>query len=176
MGWLGKKRGDELRQAAYRAQWAIALNTGHMAWTAAWSDEPRRYETDLPDTPRTITGPLLAHSQQIDEALCAVTACTPPAELTELVERARRLLKPLLDLRPVWIAFLTSRPEGRGLSTEEQESALGMDLDFGGFLLKEWQHEETAISAAITAAPVLDQVHDALAPFSGVNWTRGATR
>lgn len=171
MGWLGKRRGDEIRQAAGQAQRAIACNTGYMLWTAAWSGRPRHYETDFAEIPRTITGPLLTYSQDIDEALHNVNACTPPADLAELVDSTRRLLKPLLDLRPAWIAFLTSRLEGRCLSVEERESALGMDLDFGGYLLEEWQHEESAISAAIAVAPLLDRMYETLVPYSAARWT-----
>ncbi|KUN02098.1 hypothetical protein AQI95_28895 [Streptomyces yokosukanensis] len=177
MRWLGRKRDDELRAAAYRAQLAIVANTGHMAWTAAWKEpqSARRHGADVRDAPRTITGPLLAGSQQIDEALRAVSECVPPSELTEVVNQARRLLEPLLELRPVWIAHLTSPLEGRRLSEEELDSALGMDMDFGGFLLEGWDHEETAISAAIAVAPLLDQVHEALTPYSGCDWlTRAA--
>ncbi|WP_394426460.1 hypothetical protein [Streptomyces sp. SGAir0957] len=177
MGWLlGKRRGGDMRQAAHRAQWAIAVNTGYMAWTSAWSKQPRPFQADPAETPRSITGPLLAHSQEIDEALGAFLACTSPPEVTELVDRTRRLLKPLLDLQPSWTAHLAARQEGRRLSAEERESALGMDLDFGGFLLKDWPHEESAISAALAVAPLLDQVHDALVPYSGRNWTAPVNR
>ncbi|MFG2210502.1 hypothetical protein [Streptomyces sp. NPDC048638] len=61
-------------------------------------------------------------------------------------------------------------------SAEDRESALGMDLDFGGFLLKDWQHEEAASSADLAVAPLLDQVHDALVPYAGVNWTASVNR
>ncbi|MFB9483894.1 hypothetical protein ACFFSH_31550 [Streptomyces filamentosus] len=93
------------------------------------------------------------------------------------MDRTRRSLKPLLDLRPAWIAHLTSRVEGRRLSAEEQQSALGMDLDFGGLSLEDWQHEESAISAALAAlaaAPLLERVHETLVPYSGVTWTVSA--
>ncbi|MET9779116.1 hypothetical protein ABZ023_33540 [Streptomyces sp. NPDC006367] len=166
MGWrLGRRRGGGIRQAAHRAQWIIAVNAGYMAWMSAWSEQPRLFKTDPAEIPRTITGPLLARSQEIDEALGIFLACTPPAEVTELVDRARRLLKPLLDLQPAWITYLASCQEGRRLPTED------MDLDFGGFLLAEWPDEETAISAALTVAPILDQVQEALVPYSGVNLT-----
>lgn len=175
MGWrLGTRRGKKIRQAAWHAQRSIAGNTGYMAWMSAWSTRPHPFKTDFAQTPHTITGPLLAHSQKIDEALGAFIACAPPAEVTELVDRTRRSLKPLLDLRPAWIAHLTSRVEGRRLSAEEQQSALGMDLDFGGFLLEDWQHEESAISAALAAAPLLERVHETLVPYSGVTWTVSA--
>ncbi|MFD7919673.1 hypothetical protein ACFV3R_10650 [Streptomyces sp. NPDC059740] len=141
-----------------------------MAWRSAWSKDPRPFTTDFAETPRAIAGPLLAHSQEIDKALGAFLAYAPPAEVTELMDRTRSSLRPLVDLQPAWTAYLTSRLEGRRVPAEDWESALGMDRDFGGFLLRGWPHEETAISAALRVGPLLDRVHDALVPYSGVNW------
>ncbi|MFG2210512.1 hypothetical protein [Streptomyces sp. NPDC048638] len=178
MDWFGRSRSnDELRKAAYRAQLAIVSNPGHGAWTSAWSEPQgaRRYGADTPDTPRLIAGPLLARSHKIDEALGAVMDCTPPADLTDILLQARLALVPMLELSPVWIAHLTSRLEDRGLSGEALKDALGMDMEFGGFLLEGWEHEDAAINAVIAAAPLLDQVHQALVPHSRTDWLARAT-
>jgi hypothetical protein len=54
-----------------------------------------------------------------------------------------------------------------------------MDLDFGGFLLKEWQHEEAAVRP-LSPSHRFYQVHEALVRYSGVNsgvnWRNLASR
>lgn len=174
MRWLGRKW-RTLRNVAYRAQFAIVSSPGHAHWTASWSGTPPRYRLDPADMLYTITGPLLTDSQVIDDALAAVRACIPPSELVDLVDRARIQLARLLMLRPDWIAFVASRQDS-GLSPEQWEAELGADLHFNGRLIGKWAHEEVAVSAALAVLPLLDEVHQALVPYSGVNWVAGSAR
>ncbi|MGP3992056.1 hypothetical protein [Streptomyces sp. 3N207] len=158
------RRKRDLRRAAYRAQCLIVLNPGHAAWRDAWSGKDRYAQTGE-DALRVIAGPLLSRADQIDEAMHDLLLLKPPQPLAETLTQARDALQPLLELRPAWIELLKSRTP----------DALAMDLDFGGYRLDGWVHEDEAISRVLALAPVLDRAHSALVPWSGMDLAASAT-
>jgi hypothetical protein len=163
-------RRDRLRRAAYELQREIVTNPGHGAWTAAWAQPRDRPERTEGAALRVIVGPVLSRVGHLDRAILSVLQVEPPQTLTTVLHQAHDALQPLSEIGMVWAALLQSRGDDSG-SDEDQRLRAEMDLDFGGFHLTEWDHEEEAVSRVLGLMPLLDRVHQTLVPYSGRDLT-----
>lgn len=167
---LWGRRNEELPHAAYRLQWEIVTNPGHGAWTNAWSRSDGRHTWAGESALHVIVGPVLSRVDQLDRAVLVVLKLEPTQDLAKVLHQTHDVLQPLLPLRVAWRALLESRVDDSA-SEEDGKQRVEMNLDFGGFNLAAWEHEEEAVGQVLVLMPLLDRLHQALIPHSGTDLT-----